>query len=197
MFYTGIVENRSDPLQLGRCQVRIVGLHTHDKTQLPTNDLPWSTPIQPIGSAAMNGIGQTPVGPVEGTTVIIMFADDSMQQPLIFGTVGGIPQAPIAISDDDSATAIQTFKTKDIVLRTIVGPVTGKKLTFYDKDTGSTNLTSGLRANMKVVGFGLSQTCTIVSVDSGTTITISEEVTGYGENNNYIQRSSYKRRSCK
>ena len=36
MFYTGIVENRSDPLQLGRCQVRIVGLHTHDKVQLPT-----------------------------------------------------------------------------------------------------------------------------------------------------------------
>lgn len=182
MFYTGIVENRSDPLQLGRCQVRIVGLHTHDKTQLPTNDLPWATPIQPIGSAAMNGIGLTPLGPVEGTTVIIMFADDSMQQPLIFGTVGGIPQAPMAISDDDSAAPIQGFKTKDIVLRTIVGPVSGKKLTFYDPENGSSNLTSALKANMKVVGFGLSQTCTIVSVDSGTTITISEEVSGYGEN---------------
>ena len=59
MFYTGVVENRSDPLQLGRCQVRIVGLHTHDKVQLPTNDLPWATPMQPVVSAAMNGIGFT------------------------------------------------------------------------------------------------------------------------------------------
>ena len=182
MFYTGIVENRSDPLQLGRCQVRIVGLHTHDKTQLPTNDLPWSTPIQPIGSAAMNGIGSTPVGPVEGTTVIIMFADESMQQPLIFGTVGGIPQAPIAIGDDDSANEIKEYRTKDIELRTIIGPVDGKQLTFYDPVTNSKNLTGGLKANMKVVGFGLSQNCTIVSIDSGNQITISEAVIGYGEN---------------
>ena len=90
MFYSGIVENRSDPLQLGRCQVRIVGLHTHDKTQLPTNELPWALPVQQIGSAAMNGIGYTPVGPVEGTTVIIMFADEDQQQPIILGTIGGI-----------------------------------------------------------------------------------------------------------
>lgn len=182
MFYTGIVENRSDPLQLGRCQVRIVGLHTHDKTQLPTNDLPWATPIQPIGSAAMNGIGSTPVGPVEGTTVIIMFADDSLQQPLIFGTVGGIPQNPVAISDDDSALAIQEYRAKDIVLRTIPGSVSGKQLTFYDEETGSTNLTAGLKANMKVVGFGLSESCYIVTIDSGTQITISEIVSGYAEN---------------
>jgi len=184
MFYTGIVESRSDPLKLGRCQVRIVGLHTHDKNQLPTDQLPWATPIQSIGSAAMNGIGSTPVGPVEGTTVIIMFADDSMQQPLIFGTVGGISSAPVAITDDDSANTIQEYtgKTKDILLKTIVGPVSGKQLTFVDAETNATNLTSPLKANMKVVGFGLSENCTIVTIDSGTQITISETVTGYGEN---------------
>jgi predicted chitinase len=182
MFYTGVVESRSDPLELGRCQVRIVGLHTHDKNQLPTQQLPWATPVQPIGSAAMNGIGYTPVGPVEGTTVIIMFADEDMQQPIMLGTVGGIPQAPQPVADDDSATAIQSYAIKDIILRTIEGPVTGKQLTFIDKETGKTNLTSGLAANMKVLGFGLSNNCTIVSIDSSTQITISEEVTGYGEN---------------
>ena len=72
-FYYGVVENRADPLQLGRCQVRVVGLHTHDKSLLPTADLPWATPIQSVTSAAMNGIGWTPVGPVEGTSVIIFF----------------------------------------------------------------------------------------------------------------------------
>lgn len=182
MFYTGVVENRSDPLQLGRCQVRIVGLHTHDKVQLPTEQLPWSVPVQPIGSAAMNGIGFTPVGPVEGTTVIIMFADDHQQQPIMLGTVGGIPQNPPAISDDDSQNSINSYKVKDIELRTIVGPVTGKQLTFVDEETGRTDLTNGLKANMPVIGFGLSQTCFIVSVDNGTQITISEPVTGYGEN---------------
>lgn len=182
MFYTGVVESRSDPLELGRCQVRVVGLHTHDKTQLPTQQLPWATPVQPIGSAAMNGIGHTPVGPVEGTTVIIMYADDEMQQPIMLGTIGGIPHAPQAISDDDSAQVVQSYVLKDIILRTIDGPSTGKQLIFVDKETGKTNLTAGLKANMKVLGFGLSNDCYIVSIDSLTQITISESVTGYGEN---------------
>lgn len=182
MFYTGVVESRSDPLELGRCQVRVVGLHTHDKTQLPTQQLPWATPVQPIGSAAMNGIGYTPVGPVEGTTVIIMFADEYMQQPIMLGTVGGISHSPQPISDDDSANAIPTYAIKDIILRTVTGPVSGKQLTFVDTETNKTNLTSGLTANMKVLGFGLSNNCTIVSIESSTQITISEAVTGYGEN---------------
>lgn len=183
MFYTGVVENRQDPLQLGRCQVRIVGLHTHDKAQLPTEQLPWSVPIQSVTSAAMNGIGSTPLGPVEGTTVVIGFMDEAQQQPIMFGTVGGIPTAPKAIDDDDSATPFdEPANLKDIVLRTVVGPTTGKQLTFVDNETGRTNLTNGLTANMKVVGFGLSDNCYIVTVDGPNKITISEVVTGYGEN---------------
>lgn len=90
--YTGCVENRYDPLKLGRCQVRIVGLHTEQKSILPTSDLPWAYPLQPVTSAAMNGIGSAPVGPVEGTWVIVFFRDDDLQQPIILGTIGGIPQ---------------------------------------------------------------------------------------------------------
>jgi len=101
-FYYGIVENRDDPLKLGRCQVRIVGLHSHDKSILPTDSLPWAYPLQPVTSAAINGLGWSPVGPVPGTTVVIIFADKDKQQPLMFGTVGGIPQsksAAIAVED--------------------------------------------------------------------------------------------------
>ena len=100
-FYYGVVENREDPLKLGRCQVRIVGLHTHDKSLLPTIDLPWATPMQPVISAAMNGIGWTPTGPVPGTTVIILFADQDQQQPVMIGTVGGIPQSKLSESSVD------------------------------------------------------------------------------------------------
>jgi predicted chitinase len=182
MFYTGVVENRSDPLKLGRCQVRIVGLHTHDKTQLPTSELPWALPVQPVTSAAMNGIGYSPVGPVEGTTVIIMFADENQQQPIMLGTVGGIASSPTAISDDDSGSIDTNVKTASIELRTIAGPVTGTTLTFFDAETGDTNLTKNLKANMKVVGFGLPDNTTIVRILDSTSIIINNPVVGYGEN---------------
>jgi hypothetical protein len=92
IFYTGVVENRQDPTRLGRCQVRVVGLHSENKTELPTDLLPWAYPMQPVTSAAMNGIGFSPLGPVEGTWVVIFFRDQECQQPIMMGTLGGIPQ---------------------------------------------------------------------------------------------------------
>tara|TARA_R110000796_G_scaffold1844_3_gene7502 strand:+ start:6859 stop:10014 length:3156 start_codon:yes stop_codon:yes gene_type:complete len=178
--YYGVVENRQDPLRLGRCQVRIVGLHTHDKNYLPSLDLPWALPVQPIGSAAMNGIGFTPVGPVEGTSVVIMFADDDKQQPIILGTVGGVPNEPGPIDNDDASPI--TCKLSDIQLRTIVGPVTGTTLTFVDNVTGDVNLTKCLAADMGVIGFGIPEGTKIVSILNGTRITISNTLTNYGEN---------------
>ena len=107
MLYTGCVENRKDPLKLGRCQVRVVGVHTHDKTVLPTEELPWAYPMQPILSAAMSGIGHTPLGVVEGTWVVVMFQDDDKQYPIILGTIGGIPQTETNVSVDDSTIKIK------------------------------------------------------------------------------------------
>lgn len=88
----GIVENRDDPLKLGRVKVRIFGLHTHDKNLLPTKDLPWAAQII-NNSSSMNGIGYSPTNLVEGTTVAVTFIDEDMQLPIIFGSVGGIPQS--------------------------------------------------------------------------------------------------------
>ena len=55
--YQGVVEDRNDPLSLGRVRIRFVGLHSEDKLKIKTEDLPWAYPVQPITSAAMNGIG--------------------------------------------------------------------------------------------------------------------------------------------
>ena len=114
IFYTGVVENRRDPSRLGRCQVRIVGLHTENKKLIPTEELPWAYPIQPIISAAMNGIGYTPLGPVEGTWVVGFFRDgENCQEPVIMGTLGGIPQeAPnsrIGFNDPSEKYPISEF----------------------------------------------------------------------------------------
>ena len=93
VWWQGVVEDRIDPLMLGRCRVRILGYHTDDKTEIPTEHLPWATIMQPTTSAAMNGIGTTPMGPVEGTWVIGFFRDgEDAQEPVIMGTIGGIPE---------------------------------------------------------------------------------------------------------
>ena len=182
--YFGIVENRSDPLELGRCQVRVVGLHTHDKNLLPTSDLPWCATMQPSTSAAMNGIGFSFVGPVEGTSVVVTYLDDSMQQGIILGAVGGIATEPVPIDFDDSGPILkQDKKTETVSLRTVKGPTTGNKITFYDpNNTTRTNLTEVLTANMRVSGYGVENGTTIVSIDSGTEITISTIVRELGEN---------------
>ena len=89
-FYVGIVEDRNDPLMIGRVKVRVVGLHTHDKTVLPTTDLPWAMLMQP----ATGGTGSVAIGPAEGTNVIVIFNDwPENQQPIVIGAMAGIPQA--------------------------------------------------------------------------------------------------------
>jgi predicted chitinase len=190
-FYYGIVENRQDPLTLGRCQVRIAGVHTHDKSLLPTEDLPWSMPVSPITSGAMNGIGNAPLGPVEGTTVLITFADgDRMQQPIMFGSIGGISSVPLPIDANitgeiDAASSVKLsnvrLETTDIYEEALA-PTTTNQLTFKDYENGLTNLTSSLAPDMRVIGFGLPDNTRIVSIDSGLSITINNMVTDYGRN---------------
>lgn len=88
-WFIGVVEDRDDPEQLGRVKVRVFGYHSDDKALLPTDDLPWCIPIHPITSAAVSGVGISPVGPLPGTWVIGFFLDGTdMQQPAFFGTIG-------------------------------------------------------------------------------------------------------------
>lgn len=99
VWWQGVVEDRHDPLYLGRCRVRILGWHTEDKTDMPTESLPWSYPVQPITSAAQTGVGISPTGPVEGTWVVGFYRDgDQAQEPVFFGTLGGIPEVPAEIN---------------------------------------------------------------------------------------------------
>ena len=93
LWWIGVVENRSDPLQLGRCKVRIFGHHIEDTSLLPVDDLPWASVMQPITSAALSGKGTAPIGPLEGTWVVGMYLDgEEQQQPMIMGTLAGKPK---------------------------------------------------------------------------------------------------------
>lgn len=99
-FFYAVVENRHDPLKLGRVQCRIVGVHTGQLSLdentgegLESLNLPWAYPATPITSASMNGIGETPLGPVEGSWIIGLTRDGETYNDLIyFATIGGIPE---------------------------------------------------------------------------------------------------------
>ena len=80
VWWNGVVEDRKDPLFLGRCRVRILGWHTADKSELPTKNLPWAFPIMPITSASQTNAGEAPVGPVEGTWVMGYYRDGELAQ---------------------------------------------------------------------------------------------------------------------
>ena len=91
-WFVGVVEDRSDPKTLGRLRVRCLGYHTEDLIKLKTSDLPWAHVMNPITSATVSGLGQTPLGAVEGTWVVGFFQDGSdAQQPIVIGTLPGVP----------------------------------------------------------------------------------------------------------
>ena len=92
-WFVGVVEDRMDPKRLGRLRVRCLGHHTEDLVKLPTKDLPWAHPMNPITSATVSGVGQTPLGAVEGTWVVGFFTDGpTAQQPVVMGTLPGVPK---------------------------------------------------------------------------------------------------------
>lgn len=124
-WWHGVVEDRQDPDKLGRVKVRILGSHTKDKAYIKSIELQWAYIVQPVTSAAMNGIGKSPLGPVPGTWVFGFYRDgQDMQEPCVLGTIGGIPQiAPdpkIGFNDprdeettEKLATAPRKFKTRE------------------------------------------------------------------------------------
>jgi hypothetical protein len=76
-WWVGVVENRQDPLKLGRCRVRCVGWHADDKMKLPTENLPWAMPSLPVNNPH-------PYAPKEGDMVFGFFVDgENAQEPVI------------------------------------------------------------------------------------------------------------------
>ena len=92
-WFIGVVEDRFDPLKVGRLRVRCLGIHTDDKLTLPTVDLPWASVLLPTTSAGISGLGQSPSFIVEGAWVWGYFRDgnDLMQEMVVVGTMPGQP----------------------------------------------------------------------------------------------------------
>ena len=92
LWFVGVVEDRMDPTYTGRLRVRALGHHTSNKIELPTSDLPWAQVVLPITSSGISGMGQTPLGLVEGSWVMGYFRDgERRQEPVILGSLPGRP----------------------------------------------------------------------------------------------------------
>ena len=126
VWWVGVVESRLyDPLQLGRVQVRIIGYHSEDLSDIDTYDLPWAMVEQPSTLAA-----KAPNLP-RGTFVRGYFLDGhSAQIPVVAAVLPGLYTRMPA----DGKLAVEAGKEpkandKITVTGTIVGePTTGKTL---------------------------------------------------------------------
>jgi hypothetical protein len=78
---------------LGRVRVRVLGRHSDDLTQVKTTDLPWAHVMHPVTDPSMQGLGHTPSFLTQGSWVVGFFRDTEAQQPVIMGTLPGIPDS--------------------------------------------------------------------------------------------------------
>tara|TARA_Y100000389_G_scaffold183411_1_gene200879 strand:+ start:6547 stop:8868 length:2322 start_codon:yes stop_codon:yes gene_type:complete len=103
IWWQGIIEAVNDPEALGRVRVRIFGYHSDDRAKIPTDNLPWASPLMPITSASIAGIGQSPTGALPGTWVMGFFRDgENAQDPIIWGTINGKP-GPAGVGAPDGS----------------------------------------------------------------------------------------------
>lgn len=102
-WFIGKVEDRDDPKKIGRVRVRIYNVHPFtedgnpDKVNIPTDHLPWATPISSLMSAGIisesikDGVGVSATGLMVDSTVFGFFADgNDCQIPIILGSLAGL-----------------------------------------------------------------------------------------------------------
>jgi len=140
-WWVGVVEDRQDPLKLGRCRVRCMGWHADNKMQLPTENLPWAMPSLPVNNPH-------PYAPKEGDMVFGFFADaESAQSPIIIGVFPSIPlkegNSQEAFSDGRdsgqlSSAPVKPSETATLYPRRLDEPTTSR-LARNDSDYPSDN----------------------------------------------------------
>ena len=91
VWFTGVVEDINDPKEMGRVRVRCYGYHTSSLIDLPTEDLPWASPMLPVTSASMTELGTSATGLLNGSWVVGFFRDGTNgQDPVIMGSIPSV-----------------------------------------------------------------------------------------------------------
>jgi len=118
IWWIGVVEDRVDPLNVGRCKVRIFGSHTDNLQEIPTSELPWATPLYPVNDS------RTFSAPMEGDYVFGFFMDGlSSQAPAMLGVFPAIPQQDVDAVGGKGFYAKAKFTNSDIKETDAVTPI--------------------------------------------------------------------------
>ena len=93
--YRGVIEDNNDLENLGRCKIRIWGIHTDDITPdelegIPTENLPWAEPCLGLIEGSVSGAGLFSI-PLQGSHVFLFFEGGNWESPRYFATVPGQP----------------------------------------------------------------------------------------------------------
>lgn len=97
LWWIGVVEDRDDPLKLGRARVRIFGHHNSNLELLPTEKLPWALAVTPLSNS------DAPKSPPEATWVLGVFLDGPLgQQPLMLAAIPGLRYRDVVENKSDS-----------------------------------------------------------------------------------------------
>ena len=125
IWWVGVVENRYDPLKLGRLRVRIVGWHNEDKNELKSEHLPWADALTPLTHTNAS------LDVKEGDWVTGFFTDGTnAQKPVVFGQLNGIKSSEFNTNQGfspqltDAQKAIQPKAADAIVMEKLDEPTT-------------------------------------------------------------------------
>ena len=147
-WFTGVIEDIDDPMEMGRYRVRCYGYHNDDKTEsgIPTEDLPWAMTMLPVTSASMSGIGQSATGLLRGTWVIGFFRDGTnAQDPVIMGSIPSITSRP---GDYAKGFSDPTERYPSNKKNADTPPIAGKPVKTNPDDEDSPEEDLGLHLNM-------------------------------------------------
>ena len=103
--YVGVVENNKDPEKIGRCQVRIMGIHD----DMPSENLQWAEPDFDLAAGHKGSF----IVPEIGTTVNMYYNTGDVYQPRYFGkAIDKTTNDFTADKDEDYPDSVILYETR-------------------------------------------------------------------------------------
>jgi hypothetical protein len=102
-FGVGVVEDRNDPLKVGRLRVRIIHIHDDDKVKLPTNKIPWAQVLHPVNAP------RSFASPKIGDWVLCTFLDGmNGQEIIVMGVLPGLLPSSVKKANTPASKQVGT-----------------------------------------------------------------------------------------
>lgn len=123
-WFVGVVEDVGDENANGKVRVRIFGVHSQDPIILPTDKLPWATPLMGVNNASTAGYGWSATGVIVGAHVMGFSTDPAFQDNFLAfswpgdSTVNGADTNPLTNGQLVTAIARQAFNAvQDVTVK--------------------------------------------------------------------------------